>query len=254
PEVSRAMSRKGIGTRHPPDWTDEEDEILREHYHHWPKKRILNALDRRTWKAIIDRARKIGVARSAEEHRHSKAVKDRLRTNAEENRIEIDFGATDHLSYIIGVVDGDGFHDGEGTIGLENTSPRFVEKFREALETVGMNPGRSRRRGNMETVWAASQQLVEWIDGKGYEEKRTWLDSPGDGWKYIEGRYESDGNIHPSGSPRICSYDRRARRFIHRLLQERGISCSIQQNNVWISRPAADDFFDNINPVIRKQE
>lgn len=205
------------------------------------------------------KAIEIGVANSAEEYRNSREVKNRLRRLSEKNTVDIDFDNSEVLSYIWGVVDGDGFHDNKGTVGLEVTNADFADKFENCLEELGMNPGRGTRRTEYDrkqilSVWASSKKLIEWImDIEDFSAREDWLSQKGDIWKYVEGRYESDGNIHPCGSPRICSYDEKARGFMKNLFSELGVSATLQQNNVWISKSDRDKFFDNIDPALRKK-
>lgn len=253
PEISRFMKNAGIETRHNGKWSEEEERLLDENYGDMPREKVEQLLPQRSWSAIKDKARKIGVAKSWEEHVQSEEVEEQLRKNAEENMIDVDFNNKSALSYVLGVIDGDGFHNRESTIGLENTSPLFIEKFAKKLDEIGLNPGRGSRRGK-DTVWGCSKSLVAWCMERQGSRRFEWLEDSGNGWKYIEGRYESDGNIHPSGSPRICSYDGDAKKLIAKLLSSLGVECSIQQNNVWISISSADKFFNNINPVIRNPE
>lgn len=250
--ISRQMNDHGITTRHPNPWSETETTVLQKHYNELSRKEIERRLPDRSWNAIKLKAIEMGLARSAEEYRNSDEVAEKLRSLAEENTIAVDFEAVETLSYILGVVDGDGFHNNTTTVGLEVTSTAFADKFYASLESVGLNPGRRRMQGK-ETIWASSSQLINWMMDMDCAAKHSWLMEDGDSWHYIEGSYESDGNIHPSGSPRICSYDEDEKIFLHNLLSELGIECTIQQNNVWISKSSADKFFENIAPVIRQQ-
>ena len=189
----------------------------------------------------------MGLARSQEELRNSDEIKEKMRELAEENKIEIDWGNKAKISYIVGVVHGDGYDDSKGTIGLEVKDQEFADKFMENLRIIGLNPNSKMRRGKI-NVWAASIELVSWLNAV-ENEIRDWLLNEGSPWDYIEGLYDSDGNLHPSGSPRICSYDEESKEFIQGLLTELQIESNIQQNNVWVSSSSADKFFENIDPV-----
>lgn len=188
-------------------WTDEEVEFLEENYQDLPREEIMQRFESRTWGAVKDEARDIGVAMSADERRQSEEVLKILRQNAEDNAIEIDFSLSGQISYIVGVLDGDGYTDNKGTVGLEAKDSVFTEKFMDKLELVGFNPSTGERR-DKNAVWASSSlKFTEWYENLSSSQKIRWLREEGSLWKYIEGQYESDGNLHPSGSPRICSYD-----------------------------------------------
>lgn len=249
--ISKRMRNLGIKTNAKKAWTSKEEKILKENYLKISKEELMNLLSDRSWKAIKCKARKLGVARSMEEYRNSEDLKNRLRSYAEENTIKVDFSKKRILSYILGVIDGDGSHDKKYTIGLEVKSAEFADKFYKALQKIGLRPGRGTRSNReRETVWASSVQLVKWYMKMDYERRLEWLESDERGWKYIEGRYESDGNLS-KGTARICSYDDRAKKFLSDLLKSLDIGCSIQQNNVYVYKAYADNFFNNINPVIR---
>ncbi|PSH02434.1 MAG: hypothetical protein BRC26_00585, partial [Nanohaloarchaea archaeon QH_8_44_6] len=109
------------------------------------------------------------------------------------------------ISYVLGVLDGDGFTDGRGTLGLETVSEDFAVKFSSFLGRIGLNPTIGDRE-DKKAVWASSLNFCEWLRDMGYEEKFRWLKEEGDLWKYIEGAYDSDGDLSHPG-PRICSYD-----------------------------------------------
>jgi len=186
--------------------------------------------------------------------RNSEEVRSKLRSISKKNIIQVDFQGTDTISYILGVIDGDGFHDGEFTLGLEVNSIEFAEKFYMSLEKIGLNPGKGKRdRNDLNTVWASSKQFVDWYKDIRKDNRAKWLTHNGNKWKYIEGRYESDGNIHPSGSPRITSTDNKELKLISRILSDLSIKCSIQKENIWISKSSSKDFFKNIDPVIKKR-
>lgn len=158
--VSKKMSEHGVDSDHSGFWDDEELDFLRENYP-GDKEQVKSELDR-SWEAIKLKAMKEGLSRDREEYRNSEEVANKLRQLAEENAIEIDFDNTSHLSYLLGVNDGDGYHDNEGSIGLEVKSHDFAEKFMDCLRSLGLNPNRKMRRGKV-NVWASSRNLVEWL-------------------------------------------------------------------------------------------
>lgn len=257
--ISRKMKEYELESDYPGFWSEEEKSELEENYRAETKQELITRFEDRSWNSIKLKAMEIGVAKSAEEHRNSDKVKSKLRELAKSKRKDINFEQTNKLSYILGVVDGDGFHDNKGSIGLEVTNTDFADKFEEALNSIGLNPGRGKRnrsesRKELDSVWASSTELINWLSGlDDYSNKLYWLSEKGSISKYVEGRYESDGNIHPSGSPRICSYDSEARRFIQKLFTELGIDSSLQQNNVWVSKSDRDLFFEKVDPVLRKK-
>lgn len=252
PYISRKMKALDIESRYSDFWTEQDEKKLEEIYLEEDKEEIKSEFPDRTWNSIKLKAMELGVARSQEEYRKSDELKKQLEELADQSKIDVDFANTDTISYILGVVDGDGFHDNKGTIGLEVNSEKFADKFIQNLEDIGLNPGKGRKDGKF-TAWASSLDLVRWIMDKDKQDKIKWLKEEGDPWKYIEGQYESDGNIHPSGSPRICSYDELEKRFLLQIFDFLDMDVSIQQNNVWVSKKHRDKFFNNINPVIRKK-
>lgn len=252
PYISRKMSEYSINSNYS-FWSEEEVQFLEKNYEDMPRQQIMENFPERTWGAVKDKARDIGVAMSAEERRNSKEVLELLRKNSQENAIEVDFSLVKKVSYIIGVLDGDGYTDNNGTVGLEAKNSKFTAKFRDMLEEVGFNPGTG-KRGDKKTVWASSLKFTGWYEGLSDSDKVDWLRNEGNLWKYIEGQYESDGNLHPSGSPRICSYDKAEKKMIKRIFDILEVKASIQQNNVWVSKKHADLFFSNVDPAIRTPE
>lgn len=248
--VSKWMSEYNIKSDIASPWTEKEKRILKQNYP-GDKSEISELLPERSWNAIKLKAMDLGLARNQEEYRNSEEVADKCRRLAEENEIDVKFEKTEALSYILGVIDGDGFHDNNGSIGLEVKDPEFAEKFVEKLEALGLNPNKGQRRGK-EIVWASSRILVEWLED--FEDKVDWLFDEGNTWKYIEGQYDSDGNLHPCGSPRICSYDEKEKKMIQQLLQNLNVECNIQQNNIWVAKSSSKRFFNNVNSALDRRK
>jgi transcriptional regulator with XRE-family HTH domain len=250
--VSKWMDELDIESDIASLWTEEEKEKLQEHYPE-EKDLLMEKLPERSWNAIKLKAMDLGIAKSAEEHRNSEEVAEKLRELSEQNKIEVNFDKASEISYILGVVDGDGFHDNNGTIGLEVKDIEFAEKFMENLTKVGLNPN-SKPSDSKQAVWASSQDLLNWIETLDEQNRKIqWLKEQGDIWKYLEGQYDSDGNLHPSGSPRICSYDENEKKLVAELLNEVGVRTSIQQNNVWIAKSSSNKFFENVNSVLERR-
>ncbi|MFB6076965.1 MAG: hypothetical protein ABEK12_02450 [Candidatus Nanohaloarchaea archaeon] len=249
--ISRRMDEDGIDTGHVP-WTDEDEQLLADRYGDADREELASIFPGRTWNAIKLKAMKLDVSMSARQLQNSDEVARHLRSLARDSVLEIDHSKHKQLSYILGVVDGDGFHNDTDTVGLEVNSATFADKFADALGDIGLNPGRGcREERGRETVWAGSIRLVEWLEDFTPASKRDWLLQHGTGWNYVEGLYESDGNLTGNGTARICSYDADAREFIATLLRELGITCSIQQNNVYVFKTEAETFYGNIDPVHR---
>lgn len=245
--ISRKMKKYNIDSDYNGFWTEEEEKKLRKVYKNSSREEIEQAFSGRSWNAIKLKAMDLGLAKPMEEHRKSEEVRKILNENAREQAIEIDFGRAEALSYIVGVVDGDGYTDNSGTLGLEVKNPDFADKFSEKLNTVGLNPGRGQRRGK-ETVWASSKDLVDWLEDFDYQSKLRWLSQEGELWSYIEGAYDSDGDFSHVG-PRICSYDEQEKKFIRKILDRLGLACSIQSNNVYVQKSSRQKFFENVDPV-----
>ncbi|EGQ43975.1 MAG: hypothetical protein J07AB43_03150 [Candidatus Nanosalina sp. J07AB43] len=249
PYISRKMSEYNINSDYS-FWANDEVKFLKNNYRDMSRQEILESFPERTWGAVKDKARDLGVAMSAEERRNSEEVLELLRKNAQENAIDIDFSLIEEVSYIIGVLDGDGYTDNNGTVGLEAKDSVFIRKFRDMLEHVGFNPSTGERRGK-KTVWASSLKFTDWYENLSDQDKIDWLREEGSLWKYIEGQYESDGNLHPSGSPRICSYDEEEKKMVKEMFDILGIQATVQQNNVWVKKRHAEKFFNNVESVIR---
>ncbi len=250
--ISKKMKKFGIDSDYTGFWSKEEKQKLRENYRERSKKEVMSLLPDRSWEAIKLKAMDLGLSKPISEHRKSNEVAEILRKNAEESMVEIDYDKIDHVSYVLGVIDGDGFHDNKGLIGLEVNLKEFADKFKQSLEEIGLNPGRGQRRGK-ETVWASSTEFVEWLCDFDWETKFRWLKEEGEVWKYIEGAYDSDGDFSNPG-PRICSYDIEEKKFIHQILTEiLDLEASIQQNNVYVKVSSRGKFFDNIDPVYEKR-
>ena len=250
--VSKWMDELGIESDIASLWTEEEKETLRQHYPN-EKEILMEKLSERSWNAIKLKAMDLGIAKSAEEHRNSKEVAEKLRELSEQSKIEVNFDKASQISYILGVVDGDAFHDNKGTIGLEVKDREFAEKFKENLDIVGLNPN-SKPRSSKHAVWASSRELLDWLKKLDDQNRKIqWLQEQGDLWKYLEGQYDSDGNLHPSGSPRICSYDEEEKELVAELLNQVGIQNSIQQNNVWIAKSDSSKFFENVDSVLERR-
>lgn len=245
--ISKKMTEYGINSRYAGCWTEREEEILKKNYKQVSKGELLSLLPDRSWEAIKLKAMDFGLTIPIEEHRRSEEVLERLRKNAQENAIEVDMSSLEDISYVIGVIDGDGFHDNKGTIGLEVKSSRFADKFAEVLDEIGLNPGRGKRR-DKETVWASSKHFVDWLMDFDYGLKFEWLKDEGDLWSYTEGAYDSDGNFSNPG-PRICSYDENEKRFLKKILDHLGLKTSVHSNNVYVKAVSKDEFFENVDPV-----
>ncbi len=252
PWVSKKMKEYGIKSSYNGFWTEKEERILEENYKIAPKEELLSFLPNRNWESIKLKALKMGLSTPFEEHNKSDEVIERLKRNAKEREKNVDFENTPTLSYVLGVVDGDGFHDRKGSVGLETKSQKFADKFSGALESIGLNPGRGERRGK-ETVWVASKKFVEWLMDFTYESKVEWLEQSGDIWKYIEGAYDSDGDFSNSG-PRICSYDENEKVFLKRILDIAGLEARIHSNNVYVPASSRERFFANVNPVYERRK
>lgn len=241
PAVSRKMKRYGIESDYGGFWTKEEIEKLKKNYKEVKYEEVDKMFPERSWNAIRLKAMELGLSTPKEEHRHSEEVKQVLQDNAEKAKIEIDLERSEEISYILGVIDGDGFHNGNGTVGLETKSVDFAEKFAGNLRSAGFNPGRGNRR-EKETVWASSEEFTGWLKRRDNNSKYAWLEEKGDFWKYIEGAYDSDGDFSNLG-PRICSYDEGEKKLLKRILEKLGLDPSVHTNNVYVPVPDKKEFF-----------
>lgn len=245
--ISKKMKKYNIDSDYKGFWTEAEEKRMKEIYREKSREQVDEAFPERSWNAIKLKAMDLGLAKPIEEHRNSEEVRQILKENAEKNAVEVGFEKKQKISYILGVVDGDGYTDNSGTLGLEVKNPEFADKFSKKLSSVGLNPGRGQRRGK-ETVWASSKELVDWLEDFDYRSKFRWLFQEGEPWSYIEGAYDSDGDFSHVG-PRICSYDEQEKKFIRKILEKLGLVCSIQSNNVYVRKSSKQKFFENVDPV-----
>lgn len=248
--ISKRMKRWEIESNHNGFWSETEIQILRDHYPD-EKELLVSEIDR-SWNSIKLKAMDLGLARNQDEYCKSEERIEHLRELAHEKEIEPDIGESEALSYFLGVIDGDGFHNKSDTIGLETNSERFAEKFAESLATVGLNPGNRKRRGKV-AVWACSKQLVDWIMELGYREKHWWLESRGEPWGYIEGLYDSDGCLRATGNPLISCYKQKEKDFTYSVMRHRDLECSKHKNKVYVKKEGVDKFFENVDPVYDKR-
>ena len=248
--VSNWMSELNVETDRAGKWSEKEKEVLKKNYPE-EKGKLKEELEDRTWNAIKLKAMDLGLARNQDEYRYSEEVKEKLRDLAEESKIHADMDKKEEISYVLGVIDGDGFTDNKGTIGLETASQDFAEKFVSYLNKIGLNPNIGDRR-DKKAVWASSLEFQEWFSSMGYSEKFEWLKYEGDFWKYLEGAYDSDGDLSHPG-PRICSYNTEEKKFLKKILDHLGLQASIQQNNVYVSTESKERFFDKVDPVYEKR-
>lgn len=248
--VSNWMSELNVETDRAGKWSGKEKEILKKNYPE-EKEKLKEELENRTWNAIKLKAMDLDLARNQEDYRNSEEVKEQLRNLAEDNKIHANMDKKTEISYVLGVLDGDGFTDNKSTLSLETASKDFAEKFVSYLDKIGLNPN-IRDRENKKAVWASSMEFQEWFSAMGFSEKFEWLKKEGDFWKYLEGAYDSDGDLSHPG-PRICSYDSEEKKFLKKILDHLGLEASIQQNNVYVKVASSESFFENVNPVYEKR-
>ncbi len=250
--ISQLMKEYGIPTRAYKKWTQKEEEIVKKYYLKIPKEQLLALLPNRSWEAIKLKALQLGVARKKEEVRRSKEVIERLRKLAASRMIKPKFERKKELAYVLGVLDGDGYTDKKWTIGLETVTKEFAEKFTKSLRKLGLNANmkfNNKRKKWM--VWASSKLLVQWYLSLSNDKKLSWLIKNKVAWEYLNGLYDSDGYLTPSGSPIICGYDIEKNKFISRLLTKLGVSNTVHKDRVYISAISTKKFFTYVKSVIK---
>jgi len=120
-------------------WTDKEDQILKEYYPQKSKDDILLALPDRSWNAIWNRAKIIGVKRLIESRRRS--------------HLENLLSGSSEAYYWIGFLIADGYFKSNGVIGLEvsakdklhidkyaNFIDGKVKQYHYMCKVIAMNP------------------------------------------------------------------------------------------------------------------
>ena len=114
-------------------------------------------------------AKKLGVSRSCIEYYIHKYNLTRPRGKP------FDMTKVEDLSYIIGVLLGDGHvriskEDNSGIIVLHQKRKEFAESFYRALESIGLNPSKRENSDGFWVVYAYSRPFVEWYKSLSIEE------------------------------------------------------------------------------------
>jgi len=177
-------------------------------------------------------AKKLGVSRSCIEYYIHKYNLTRPRGKP------FDMTKVEDLSYIIGVLLGDGHvriskEDNSGIIVLHQKRKEFAESFYRALESIGLNPSKRENSDGFWVVYAYSRPFVEWYKSLSIEEiehlvkksKKTMI-------AFVRGFYESEGcNEVRSPHWRIHIYNSRMEllQLLKRILQQLGLNFRLRK-------------------------
>lgn len=220
-------------------WTQEEIETLKDKYQAIPAKEIAQELDRST-NSIYLKANSLGFSNT---------------------HIAFTPEPSEDLSYVLGVVDGDGWvSEPSWSVAFEVKDEEFTEKFKATLERLGLRPKCDTRNrshdykgsqwdSHMYRVYAYCKNFVEWYQSLTYEDRLSLFESDSQRWAYIEGLYESDGSHNVVGSVTIASEDSSARNLISNIFKELGVENTNNPNNVYVKSGSKEVFAENVTPV-----
>jgi len=158
---------------------------------------------------------------------------------------KVDFTEEEALSYILGVLIGDGgthkSRKGEFLVELNQTRKKFAQSFKKALEKIGLNPGvygpyqpKDEGHSPLYMTKAHSKLLVEWFEqfdlGKIFEYVVKDL---ANAREFIRGIYESEGSNVISSSWRltIVSTERKKLEIVDRVLNRIGFKFRFKEVN-----------------------
>lgn len=194
------------------------------------------------------------------------------------NRITFDKTPSTTLSYILGVLYGDGwvyYYPYRYVIGLNTTDNEFAECFRVALAKIGLHPSRIYTMKRAQENWndqfrvqAFSKPFYEWFKNLTFDKVHNLLQTPEMKREFIRGFYESEGSLCQSKGyfrVTITNTDMKLLNFVRKILEELGFCFYIythkQRPKNWaavsylgIFRPEnIKRFLVEINPCISRK-
>jgi intein-encoded DNA endonuclease-like protein len=207
-----------------------------------------------------------------------------ISTRTKYKLVEVKVTPSPELSYVLGVLKGDGYiindtKQGHYSVVLETVSLEFAESFKYALQKLGFNPCLRLRKSlnspiSKKLLWhveAHSKLFINWYTGLNNVELSTIARMfPAD---FVRGFYESEGTYHygidnrwkrlrgwiiPTKRIQITNKTKELIMLVKKLLDSLGIPSSIYyvrqlgMYRLQISRQkAVDDFLNIVRPCIK---
>ena len=208
----------------------------------------------RDWNSIKNKAYSLGITQKKSIHTINRAKDVSIL-----NTTDIDRNKKEDISYIIGVIDGDGWCSKSNRwstyqIGLETKHKPFANKFFKKLVKIGLNPMFKKLSNDNWLICVTSKSLGELyirIDREKYLSNNNLI------WRYLDGMYDSEGHLHKKRYPMICTTSEEIKSILVKLLNKVNIYPNIHYKHgnvdkVYIPAKYADDFLSNIISVYSK--
>ena len=179
------------------------------------------------------------------------------------NKKVVDFNKKKTLSYILGVVKGDGWliinkKLKRYEIGLRVVSSKFALEFLKSLKEVGLKPRTRMVNNRYYEVLANGKSLCMWIKNIDLNE---YLKDEEQKIQFLKGFYESEGCCYDR--IRMFNTDRELMQFVFKILKDLGfhpkIKCRIRPKYKPIyvvsinRRGEIERFFKMVKPVIKNK-
>lgn len=281
----------GGGEHNCPSWSDEEIDILKNRYEKVGSNIPELKEQGRTTRAIRAKARKLGLSflnpepiekvkemyKSGMTQREiaeklgvgQSTIAERLgKTEIEaRHRYNPNLSWTPILSYILGVMDGDGTtYQKDYLASLVVADEGFARKFRRKLGQIGLKPSlrvddKTKQRKNNKCkstlyhVNVYSKQFFEWYEELDTKEKAKKLKENETCWNYLEGLYESDGTLLHNKNPSLTTTDDEMKELISEVLNFLSLQFSFweSQSRFYIQAESSERFFENIDCCIERR-
>jgi len=163
--------------------------------------------------------RKIAKLYNVNQSTISKLMK-RNNIKVRKNEREIDFNKINNLSYILGVIKGDGWilinrKKKRYVIGLTVISKKFALEFLNNLKQIGLKPRMIIKKNKYYQVVANSKKLCLWIKNL---DLKKFLKSKKSKIQFLKGFYESEGSCYDR--IRIFNTNEKLMKFVFDILRE----------------------------------
>jgi len=232
-------------------WTKAEIDLLTKTYNKISGDKLMKLFPDRHWVNIKQKAFVLKLT-----ERGGLYTREGNKRTMLKNTINVDFEDITNLSYILGVIDGDGWcskvaNRNTYLIGLETIYKPFVDKFKHHLKFIGLNPAiRLRKKRNSYQLYITSKELGNWYSNVN---KKKYLRENNTIWQYLEGMYDSEGHLHRGKYPMTCNTDIKLKKLLLDLLKLVGINANEHIDKIYVPIKYADIFLSNVNSVYPKK-
>lgn len=174
--------------------------------------------------------------------------------------VEVDLEPSSPLSYVVGVILGDGYVTKDGRdrrVGLHCANKVFALSFKESLSEIGLNPRLYEEKCDMFRVIASSIQFYRWFENTKFNSNHDLISTyPRD---FIRGIYESEGSIDEEIT--IYSTKENNSNLYFNVLKRLGFrprkvemerKDKPNEFNVVVRKSLIPKFMDKINPAIKR--